>query len=165
MKVRKLKATDAESYRDIRLQALKNHPEAFSSSYEEKVNYPISRYESQLNNENAHTFGAFNQNELVGVVTLIFEDKRKLKHRANIAAMYVRPECRKLGAGKKLMSEAINIAKGIDYVEKIYLSVTSTNETAKRLYSTLGFKTYGVDKEALKIGEHYYDEELMVLII
>ncbi len=164
MKIRQLTPTDAENYRNIRLEALKNKPEAFSSSYEEEVEYSVEKYRSRFNNDHTYTFGAFEGENLVGTVTLICETKKKIRHRATIVAMYVKPDQRKLGVGKTLMTMAINKAKELEKIEQIYLAVTVGNEPAKRLYTSLGFVTYGVDRKGLKIDGTYFDEELMVLM-
>ncbi|GKU81500.1 hypothetical protein NCCP28_08960 [Niallia sp. NCCP-28] len=117
-----------------------------------------------MNNDN-FTFGAFEKNQLIGAVTLIVEQKNKMKHRGNIVAMYVKPKYRGRGTAKKLMKEAINYAKGLKQLKQIYLGVVSGNEGAIKLYQSLGFQTYGIDKKALKVNGIYYDEELMVLFI
>ena len=46
-------------------------------------------------------------------------------------------------------------------VELIQLSVVSDNEAALRLYESLGFVEYGIEKHALKQDSRYYDEILM----
>ncbi|WP_154665975.1 GNAT family N-acetyltransferase [Paenibacillus pinihumi] len=45
----------------------------------------------------------------------------------------------------------------------IYLTVISNNTAAKRLYDSGGFTVYGTERNALKYGDRYWDEELMVL--
>ena len=42
------------------------------------------------------------------------------------------------------------------------LTVVSENEAARRLYRTLGFIEYGLERRALKQNGRYYDEVLMV---
>ncbi|MGD6781668.1 N-acetyltransferase family protein [Sutcliffiella horikoshii] len=163
MEIRKLTPTDAENYRTIRLEALKNKPEAFSLSYEDEVEFSVEIYRGRFNNDHTYTFGAFEGENLVGTVTLLCETKKKIKHRATIVAMYVKPDQRKLGVGKALMNVSINKAKELKEIEQIYLAVTAGNEFAKRLYTSLGFVTYGFDRNGLKIGGTYFDEELMVL--
>jgi ribosomal protein S18 acetylase RimI-like enzyme len=165
MEIRRLEPKDAANYKEIRFEALQNHPEAFRSSYDEEKEFPLERTENRLNEEHSFTFGVFDKNKLIGVVTLILEQRNKIKHRANIAAMYVYPGKRKSGIGKSLMLEAIKKAKAIEGIEQIYLTVTSSNEPARKLYQSLGFKTYGIDKRALKIENTYFDEELMVLVL
>jgi len=164
MKIRQLTPTDAENYRTIRLEALKNKPEAFSSSYEDEVEFSVEKYRGRFNNDHTYTFGAFEGGNLVGTVTLICETRKKIRHRATIVAMYVKPDQRKSGVGKSLMNVAINKAKELEKIEQIYLAVTVGNDPAKRLYTSLGFVTYGVDRNGLKIDGTYFDEELMVLM-
>jgi ribosomal protein S18 acetylase RimI-like enzyme len=163
MEIRLLKPEDVEIYRNIRLKALKDHPEAFSASYEEEIEYPIERFKNRLIEGNTFTFGAFVHDDLVGVVTLGLEQRNKLIHRANIVGMYVDPQKRRSGIGRRLILEAMRKAKEIDFIEQIYLTVTASNQPAKKLYQTLGFQTYGIDKKALKVGNTYFDDELMVL--
>lgn len=163
MDIRILEPKDAITYKEVRLEALQNHPEAFSSSYNEEKKFPLGKTESRLNDEYSFTFGAFDKNKLIGIVTLVLEKSIKIKHRANIYAMYVCPENRKSGIAKSLMLKAIKKTKAIEGVEQIYLTVTSSNEPAKKLYQSLGFKTYGIDERALKIDQTYFDDELMVL--
>ena len=79
--------------------------------------------------------------------------------------MYVSPKARGLGAGKALLMEAINKARSIEEIEKLNLSVVSTNEKAKNLYTQLGFKAFGMEEKALKVGDTYYDEDHMALIL
>lgn len=165
MEVKILEPKHAEIYRNIRLEGLQAHPEAFGSSYEEEKEFPLTKFEERFKDNYSFTFGAFENEQLIGVLTLVLEQKNKLKHRANIYAMYVTPEKRGFGIAKKLMIEAINKAKAIKDLEQIYLAVIASNEPAKKLYSSFGFKTYGIDKKALRIGLNYYDEELMVLFI
>jgi ribosomal protein S18 acetylase RimI-like enzyme len=167
MNIRLLKPTDAKSYWELRLEALKENPEAFASSYQEAVKRenPVDRVARNLSNEGNFTFGAFHNEQLVGVVTLLQETLMKLRHRANLVAMYVSPNMRGLGIGEHLLSVAINQAKSIEGIGKLNLTVVATNENAKTLYTKLGFKVFGVEEQALKIDDNYYDEEHMVLFL
>ncbi|RHW38103.1 GNAT family N-acetyltransferase [Neobacillus notoginsengisoli] len=161
MEIRRIVPEDAEQYRRLRLDALKEHPEAFAVSYEEERAYPLDFFKERFSEDNATTFGAFDGEKLAGVVTLVREAKSKLSHRANIFAMYVAPEYRRAGVGKKLLAEAIRKAKQLEGVTHLYLSVTSTNLPAKKLYESIGFTTYGIDRHALKIGGQVFSEDLM----
>ena len=62
------------------------------------------------------------------------------------------------------MIELLKQAKKCDGLEQIKLAVVSDNSSAKKLYRSLGFKTYGVEPNALKYNGKYFDEDLMVLI-
>lgn len=161
--IRLLNEHDAEAYKDKRLEALENHPDVFSSSVEEELQYSIEVHASRLRAENAYTFGAFEGEKLIGVVTLVTEMKRKLKHRSDIFAMYVTTEVRRAGVGKRLMEAAIAKAKELDDVEQIYLTVSSNNAPAKKLYESVGFITIGSDPRSMKIGDTFIGEDMMAL--
>lgn len=165
MEIRRLNGQDADKYRFLRHEALRTNPEAFSSSYEDEMAYDEEKYKLRLESESSYTFGAFDAGELVGVVTLVPEGKVKLKHRANIFAMYVTPDSRSLGVGKLLMQKALQQADNLNSIEQVYLTVNASNEPARKLYTSLGFETYGMDKNAMLIDGIYYDEELMVLFL
>lgn len=163
MEIRRLGAKDAEIYRVIRLESLRLRPEAFGSSYEEEKEAPVEKYRDSL--PTVYTFGAFENGSLIGVVTLFPEGKRKMKHRASIFAMYVTESVRGQGVGKRLVEAAIAQARELGGIEQIHLQVVTSNESAIRLYSSLGFEVYGLEKRALRIGDTYYDEELRVLFL
>jgi len=166
MEIRRLGAQDAEIYLTIRLKALRNNPEAFGSSFEEEKDRPVEMYGQRLESDDSYTYGAFQNNQLVGTVTLIKEKYVKFRHRANIVGMYVAPESRGAGIGRLLLVEAINQAKTIGEIEQLILSVVTTNEPAKKLYTSLGFEVFGTEKRALKLDERsYLDEHHMVLFL
>lgn len=165
MNSRLLIAADAEAYRNLRLEALQNNPEAFGSSFEEEKDNPIELFASRFESQGSYTIGVFDQEQLVGVATLVQESKLKLKHKASIFAVYVSPKKRGLGIGKRLMVEVINKARELKGVEQLHLTVVSTNASAKGLYSSLGFEVFGTEKRALKIGQQYFDEDYMALYL
>lgn len=167
MLVRKLTPIDAKAYWELRLEALQNAPEAFLTTYEEAVNRqnPIEEYEQRFQTEGQFNLGAFENDVLVGMVTLIRETHEKLRHRANIVAMYVDEKWRGQGIAKELLNEAIRIARELPEVEQLYLSVDAGNTPAKQLYSGLGFKVYAIEERAIKFQGEYRDEEHMVLFL
>jgi len=165
MNIRRLSPEDAEDYFQIRLEGLYKNPEAFGSSYEEEKKQTFQKYKERFQASNSFTFGAFDESKLIGVITLLTESMMKMRHRATIVAMYVTPGMRGKGIAKKLMNEAINKARSLQGIEQIHLTVVSSNSSAIRLYSSLGFVAYGTEKKALKIGEDYFDEDFMVLFL
>ncbi|MGG0494872.1 GNAT family N-acetyltransferase [Priestia megaterium] len=166
LEIRILNSLDASEYRHIRLESLKRNPESFGSSYEEEKNLSIENFKDKLSSLDSFTFGAFHDNnELVGIVTFKKERLIKLRHRANIVAMYVSPFKRNLGIGRKLILRCIEQAKSLEHIEQIYLTVVTTNTNAKNLYLSLGFKSFSEEVRALKVDNTYIDEEHMVLFI
>ena len=94
MEIRTLTEDDAALYRELRLEALQTNPEAFGSSYEEAAARPLSATAERLRTPGAVTLGAFEEAALIGNVTLVRDEGLKMRHRANIYAMYVTPAAR-----------------------------------------------------------------------
>lgn len=157
MEIRLLTTADVDQYVKIRLQALQESPAAFATSFEEEKYTALQKYEVRFQSPSG--------GNLVGVVTLIREERIKTRHRANIVAMYVAPERRGSGVGKALIGTAIEQAQQLEGIEQIYLSVVTNNKQARKLYTSLGFVPYSLEKHALKLDGTYYDEEHMVLFL
>src|SRR5258706_6466632 len=106
--------------------------------------------------------GAFDDS-LIGIVGFYREEGIKNRHKGYVVSMYVLPERRGQGVGKALVQELIARARQIDGLEQLLLAVVTTNRTASLLYRSLGFEIYGTQPGALKVGESYWDEDLMIL--
>ena len=165
MEIRRLTPFDAEIYREIRLEALKQNPASFSTLYEDELKRPIKVYQERFRSDFSFTLGVFKDEKLAGTVTVRREQPLKLQHRVEISAMYVTPAVRGGGFGKALMMEAIRKTKEWEGVEQIHLTVVSTNKAARKLYTSLGFEVCGTEKQAMKLGDTYWDEERMVLFL
>jgi ribosomal protein S18 acetylase RimI-like enzyme len=159
IQVRRLTADGAEPFRDIRLEALRCNPEAFGSTFAAECPRPPSWFADRLTNSFA--FGAFRAGELIGIAALVVQQGDKRAHKGTLVGMYVRPEARRAGVGRRLVEAIIEIARR--HVELIQLSVVRENEPARRLYGGLGFVEYGFEIHALKQGGRYYDEILMAM--
>jgi GNAT superfamily N-acetyltransferase len=150
---------DAILYRGVRLEALKANPEAFGSSYETEAAQSLNWFSGRL--ADSTVLGAFRDTELVGIVALVVQQGPKKAHKGIIVGMYVRPDARGGGTGRRLMEAIIGIAR--DRVELIQLTVVRDNEEARRLYASLGFQEYGMEWHSLKHDGRYYDEILMAM--
>jgi len=75
----------------------------------------------------------------------------------------VLPEYRGKGIGKKLILTALELAKNSG-IERVDLSVYTTNVRAVNLYLSEGFLVEGTKKKAAKINGEYVDQYIMALI-
>ena len=166
MHIRRLGADDVVAYRALRLRALQTSPEAFGSSYEETVAQSLEHMARRLapGPQEPYTFflGAFDP-DLIGTVGFVRETRLKMRHKGAIIGMYVAQVARGRGVGRALLEHTIAEARQQPGLEQILLMVVSSNETARRLYAACGFTRYGVEPRALKLGERYFDEDLMIL--
>ena len=165
--IRKLKADDASEYQALRLRALREHPEAFSSSWEREREIPLTAIAKQLRESAASPdhfiLGAHAGDRLAGMVGLFREQGDKQRHKGVIWGMYVAPEARGMGVGRMLLREAVRLANEMDGLEQIKLGVVTSNAEARTLYASMGFESYGLEKNSLYVNGEYYDEEFMVL--
>ena len=100
---------------------------------------------------------------LVGMTGFFRRQGEKICHRGEIWGVYVKKLHRAKGVGRALFSELIRQLRSQSSLEQVALGVSVGNTAAKSLYESFGFKTYGCETHALKIGDSYVDEELMVL--
>jgi RimJ/RimL family protein N-acetyltransferase len=160
LKLRRLEADDAASYRELRLEGLKNHPEAFSASWEDEAAKPASWWAERL--EPSTVFGGWiDDSPLLGVAGFHVNGAAKLRHKGILWGMYVRPQARGSGLAAALVQRVIEHARTL--VEEICVTVVASNAAAYRLYSAAGFEQYGLERRALKVGNEYFDEVLMAL--
>jgi ribosomal protein S18 acetylase RimI-like enzyme len=159
IEIRQLTEADADAvlYRDIRLEALRANPEAFGSTFEIEDAQSLSWFSARL--VSSILLGAFRDMKLVAIAGFAIQQGQKRAHKGEIWGMYVRPDARRTGIGRRLIEAIVGLAR--HRVELIQLAVVRDNEQARRLYASLGFLEYGIEKNALKQDGRYYDEVLM----
>jgi ribosomal protein S18 acetylase RimI-like enzyme len=161
MNIRRLQPSDAATYRTLRLRALREHPDAFTSSFEEESLQPVATSQKRLAGT-VKMWGAFDGDALVGLVGLDREVRAKNRHKATVVGMYVAPEAGRRGIGKALMDALLQEARA-DGIEMLVLTVTAGNDGARELYVRCGFQTFGIEPNAIKVDGQYYGKEHMTL--
>ena len=160
IRVKKLKTSDFLQYKKIRLEMLERYPMYFGSSVFEETLFSDTTWMNRLNKVSAKTIGLFDDQKIVGIVVLMFNQRSKMKHFATIYSMYIKDEYQGKGYSKMLLEHAFLEAIEND-VEKLRLSVVHSNEGAISLYNKIGFKPYAVEKGTIKYKDKYYDLLLM----
>jgi RimJ/RimL family protein N-acetyltransferase len=148
---------DVALFRDIRLEALRANSEAFGSTFETENAQTLSWFSDRLGTTTV--LGAFHDTKLVAMAGFAIQQGQKRAHKGLLWGMYVRPGARGTGVGRRLIEAVLDLAR--QHVELIQLTVVQENEQARRLYASLGFLDYGLEKHSLKQDGRYYDEVLM----
>ena len=156
---RKLNKEDAPALISLRREALEAEPLAFEASLADGgVTLSIDSVERMIADHDLQAiFGSFNGRDLVGMLGLFRMNKIKTRHKAMIWGMYVKPDERDRGAGRALLTVAIEHARawGVDQVQ---LSVSDAAPAARHLYENLGFTIWGHERRALCWNERFVDE-------
>ncbi len=157
--IRKLTQDDAAIYRELRLEGLQLHPEAFGATYENSVNRQDRDWKETLTA--LDVFGAFAQDgRMVGLVGFMQSNGDKDSHRGWLIQMYVQAQMRGTGCARALVDTVLEHARS--KVLQVHLGVWSENQSAIRLYRRAGFKIYANDPRAFFVNGRFIDDHLMV---
>lgn len=163
MPIRRLGPGDAPAFRRLRLEALRESPTAFGSSYSEEARRPLASFRKRLEKRPGQwVFGMIDGRTLVGVIRLTREENKTERHKASIYGLYVASTQRSRGIARELLQKAIETAANLKGVRQIRLAAVTTNAAAIALYRSAGFEAYGKEDEALLISGQFYAELLMV---
>ena len=159
MEVRVLNATDAADFQSLRLEALRESPTAFTSSYEEERATPLARVAERLApTPNGVVLGAFEEGVLIGLTGIYRERLRKLAHKGVVWGVYVAPAFRNRGIGRRLLTEAIRQAAAMPGLKQLNLSANAANPGALALYESMGFERFGFERACMWVDGEPYDE-------
>lgn len=163
MQIRPLAPSDAPAFRDLRLRALREHPQAFTSSHDEDQQLPLAATGQRLQPGQALRFwGAFDGDALRGMVGLEREQRAKNRHKACVVGMYVAPEAAGRGIGAALIDRLLSEARA-SRIELLVLTVTEGNDAATALYERAGFHSFGVEPDALRVDGRSFGKRHMYL--
>lgn len=186
MEIRALSSADTESFRAIRRESLENAPRSFAESLAEHDALSPQAFAKRLAPSFANDnfiIGAFRAiagpsrssvalpskndapgpaTELAGVAGFARNPRLKLRHKALIWGVYLRPAFRGTGVAREILVEVIRRAKTLEGLEQINLNV-ATGTAARRLYESLGFEVYGHERNSLRVDGEFVDEDLMTL--
>jgi ribosomal protein S18 acetylase RimI-like enzyme len=165
--IRLLAPYDAAVYRALRLRAMQEYPDAFTSDYDEESNRTIAWAEQRLTPDarRPHDFfiGAFCDGVLSGVVGLQGRYRAKERHNATVVGMAVVTASQGQGLGRLLLQALLAQARTLPALVQLDLTVTEGNAAAQRLYEDLGFKVVGVFPRAICVNGAYHAKVHMVL--
>jgi ribosomal protein S18 acetylase RimI-like enzyme len=143
--IRRVRLEDVEAWRDVRLRALEDAPEAFGSTYEETVQRPPKHWDERASaaaaGDDAAMFLADDgTGHLVGLAGGL--NAPEMPDARCLIGMWVDPAFRGTRLATRLVDRVLDWSTGAG-VRSVYLDVTATNEPAIRFYRRLGFVPTG----------------------
>jgi ribosomal protein S18 acetylase RimI-like enzyme len=140
VQVRRVSADEWATYRELRLTALADTPEAFFSTLERERGLDEQTWRDRLGS--AATFLAWRDGAAVGAVTVLdYQESHQhgFPGAAHLVAMWVSPAARRLGIGRRLVKTALDHARSAGAPSAV-LWVFQDNERARGLYERMGFR-------------------------
>jgi RimJ/RimL family protein N-acetyltransferase len=162
------------AYKNLRDEALRLHPDAFDADIESEQARPPESYLGRLGLSEtlggSFLLGAWAGHDIIGMIGLERQTQAKLRHSAELNSMMVHPSHTGRGVGLMLVEAAIAQARQAIGLEQIVLRVSTSSQSAIRLYERAGFQGCGVLPHALKFIDKnghvsYFDKLTMVLIL
>ena len=163
--IRPIRRDEAAAWRELRLEALVNHPTAFSADPDAFRALTLEEVATRIPEaESADVlFGAYLDGELHGCAGFAVEKNAKERHHGFMWGVYLRPPLRGRGVAEALVAAVIDQARA--HVEILNSAVNAENLGPRALYLRMGFSVYGTSPRALRIDGRDYDEDLLVMVL
>ena len=166
MEIRRLSQTDINNFKQIRISAVEDFPASFYPTKKELDDTPDEEFLMYLTHSDSRAFfGAIDEGELIGIVGIMRDKRTKLRHKAEVVGMYVRPAFRGRGLARQLLNEAIEFARSYPEIMHLLLEVNSVNQAAKALYLKCGFQSFCLEKNSMYVDGAYIHQERMMLAL
>jgi ribosomal protein S18 acetylase RimI-like enzyme len=142
--IRRITAQDTALYREVRLRALLDSPLAFGSTYAKESAFADSVWRERIERASASNdiamFLAFEDHNCCGIIGCV--RRADEEHTGTIVSMWVAPEVRRKGVGRRLLESAEQWARENRMI-RLMLDVTEKNDPAIALYRACGFDFTG----------------------
>jgi len=167
MEIRRLHEADAKAFWEFRLKGLESEPNAFGESPEEHLRTTVETVAERLGSRAADEFvlGAFDGSILAGTAGFYRVQRIKQRHKGWIWGVFVDAEYRGRGVARAILLRLLEMVQNISGLDCVLLNVATTQEPARGLYASLGFRSFGVEPRSLKVNDRFVDEEHMIRIM
>jgi GNAT superfamily N-acetyltransferase len=135
--VRAATAEEWQVLRDIRLDALRDAPTAFGSTYAKQAAYAEADWRRRISG--GATFFAFASGHDAATPDGLVGGFQEKPETVELVSLWVRPRARGLGVGDALVVAVIDWAGTVN-AASVHLWLTEANQHARKLYERCGFR-------------------------
>lgn len=168
IRIRPLTEAELPQWWELRLRALREHPEAFGSDYETArergYGYLLERNFGPERGV-SETFVAVDNDGRILATAGTFGHDGKRSHIAFIWGVYTVPEARNRGLSRRLVETAIAHCRAYPGIRQVHIDVNADNAAAIHVYEQAGFVTWGREPRALGLADRFDDELHMALML
>ncbi len=163
--IRTIDESHASDLAALRRAALIDSPESFLASPEDDWASSDAAVRELLQRQpDSVVFGAYAP-QLVGMLGVYRQKQSKVAHKARLWGMFVLAPYRRQGLAVHLLEAAIQYTRTLDGITSVHLSVGDSAIGAQRLYESAGFKTWGIEPDAIRVGVRSQSEHHMYLAL
>ncbi len=161
VQIRAIDGDEWRLWRSLRLQAVEESPDAFRSTLGQESAEADDWWKELIGRAAAHPRGLLLVAESAGdAVGMLFGRINEGGELLDVGSMWVEPEVRRSGIGRRLLANAVEWGVSAGAV-RAELWVGKDNTAAKRLYEQAGFAPTG-ETEPLRHGSDLVVEKLVV---
>ena len=156
IKIVRLSSKQWRRYREIRLESLREEPQAFGSSLMDTEKKPPAYWQGRLaeaaRGENSVLLFAQDGERLIGMIGVFYDETQET---AQIISVYVNKAERGKGVGNLLMQAILSEIGRKKGIRKAVLGVNQEQTAAVRLYLRFGFEVTGQREEVQGDGRKH----------
>lgn len=163
--IREVIPADIDSFWQLRLQALHDHPGAFGADYEASraLGPPYAEHGYFEGGAN-RLFAAFTVDGVLIAQAGVYGESGKRGHIANIISVYTHPDHRGHGLASRLVQVCVDHLKTFQEITSIRISVNASNAAAIHTYQKIGFETWGEEPDAIRTADGSCHNELHMVL-
>lgn len=159
--IRVLGENEWDAYRQARLRALKESPEAFAAAYDEEAQFDEALWRERMGR--SARLVAEQDDEIVGIVSVRAEHEM-FEGAAEVFGLWVPSSLRGTGIAAKLVQAAARLATGRGHGQLIYW-VGTENARAVAFASSYGFRPSEFRRPMAVQGEESVEEIALTLAL
>lgn len=137
LRVRVLEKDEWATYRDVRLRALRESPEAFAASVEEEEAFEDHVWQDRM--ERSRRILAVEGDDVVGVVSVGTGHRTGIAGAGELFGLWVQASRRGTGVARRLMEKAAKVGRDVGLRQLVYW-VGTDNGRAVAFASSFGFR-------------------------
>jgi len=162
--IRRLGASDALAFSDLRREVTQENPVPMGLSFEEELTRTLDGFKAQLSAPLPNAvFGSFVEGELAATAAVSRVGQFASSHHKMVMwGVFTSPRYRRRGLSRMVVVTALRHAFD-NGARRVNLQVYVPNEPALALYRTLGFVDCGAEPEAVCLNGSCYDGIYMTL--
>jgi RimJ/RimL family protein N-acetyltransferase len=151
--IRALDTSEWETFRDVRLAALKESPGTYFTGYEEVANWSADAWQDAIKGLGHQVFGLFDGNQLIGITAAFTDREDPTGQTALLAMSYIKPAYRARGLSDFLYRARLAWIRSQPQFRRVVVSHRKSNEASRRANQRYGFVQINVTSYTWPDGE------------